>query len=121
MALLVATQYMARVNPEVADRAVELTHGKTLQEDGEKTHGVKTINFLFSCGSGYLKASNFSGAAMAARSVLLLSKAFLWRPAITNTVNKCLQGRVEVRGREGWGCSCICNSPQYWSSFNNNM
>jgi len=54
MALLVTVQYMARVNPEVADRAMDVACGQTPKEEG-KTHGLKTVQYLFSAGTRFLK------------------------------------------------------------------
>lgn len=54
MALRVAVQYMARVNPEVADRAVDVAYGHEPNEQG-KTHGLKSVQHLFSAGAQFLK------------------------------------------------------------------
>lgn len=54
MALLVASQYMARVNPQVADRAVFLAHGQCPPED-ESSHGLRTVQHLFATGARFLK------------------------------------------------------------------
>ena len=54
MALRVAVQYMARVNPEVADRAVDVAYGRAPNEQG-KTHGLKSVQHLFSAGARFLK------------------------------------------------------------------
>ena len=53
MALRVATQYMARVNPQVADRAVYIAHGLS-PEDGN-SRGLKTVKHIFSTGAKFLK------------------------------------------------------------------
>lgn len=54
MALRVAVQYMARVNPEVADRAVDVAYGHEPNEQ-RKTHGLKSVQHLFSAGAQFLK------------------------------------------------------------------
>ena len=57
-ALLVAVSYMARVTPKVADRAVELAQGEAPSssvDPGENTYGLKTAQFLFTVGSGFIK------------------------------------------------------------------
>ena len=53
MALRVATQYMARVNPQVADRAVDIAHGLSPEDGNSK--GLKTVKHIFSTGAKFLK------------------------------------------------------------------
>ena len=115
MALRVAVQYMARVNPEVADRAVDVAYGRVPNEQG-KTHGLKSVQHLFSAGASFLKRfaphllslfvadvqrlllcrSNFSGAANTAECLLLLSQALPWKSAVATTIRQNLGGKPEV-------------------------
>ena len=114
MALRVAVQYMARVNPEVADRAVDVAYGRAPNEQG-KTHGLKSVQHFFSAGARFLKRlgphlslfvadvqhlllcrSNFSGAANTAECLLLLSRALPWKTAVATTIRQNLEGKPEV-------------------------
>ena len=54
-ALLIAAQYFARLNPQVADRAVEIASGNSPLDGDVKYSGLKTVQFFFTCGTSSLK------------------------------------------------------------------
>ncbi|XP_064406559.1 zinc finger ZZ-type and EF-hand domain-containing protein 1-like isoform X2 [Halichondria panicea] len=87
-ALLVAAQYFARLNPQVADRAVEIAEGQTPHSLQLETGcaGLKTVQFFFNCGASSLERSDFTGASTAESCLLLLSRPLPWRPALSATI-----------------------------------
>ncbi len=54
--LLVTAQYLAHLNPEVADRVIDVAHGNSpsMQVLECRTHGTQTVQFLFSMGAEFL-------------------------------------------------------------------